>query len=496
MDKSPYSFEFIATEEFSSLKFCFNIGQHAAPVVFDNIRLVNESTDNSSTTAFLEWQSQYDGSYTIGTTTTYIQDVAEMFTSTNYDTVYVQKSGSASIKFSENNCAMPVNDGVTYSAFDNEMITDDVYRSITERQSSSSPPVDLILTSRSGSVNWETLLDHPIDPWYDDHYPNDSPVSLFLNSGGDIIMAGYYLTDRWLMPNPASHEYVTVKYRGSDGSEIWKQFYDEEGIPHDMVGDNNSNIYVTGSAGTVKYNTNGIELCTCADNGTAIAVAPNGDFYVGSTVRVQSYDPLEQEFYWHDDIVLIKYNSSCQELWRTDYSQTSYDDFITNIIIGEGYVYAATRDAIYQWNMNTHNPRIHKFSDTGVRQWTANCLSMDMVIDDEGHLYTVNHNSLRKLDATDGHEIWMEGLNYVEYLTMTSDARPTPIGVMLDSDNNVYVAGTVNGYVPNQTVTNRDILVKKYSQLADMDGDGIPNNEDNCPMVPNTGQSDEDHDGG
>ncbi len=455
---------------------------------------LGESTGISQTTAFKVWESRYDGSYLSGTYSFYYDDIAEMFTMGDADTVFVHgftegapvynTESDVTVKISDN-CAISVNNGLAYGQMGNVLITDDVYKTIRKVDLYDSH-IHQIYTYRNGAVDWDELLDHPVAGV--DHIPNDTPVALFIDNAGDVYVSADYFTDRF--PNyEVSHEYATVKYRGNDGYELWKQFYAIEGKPMDMVVDNNSNVFVTGSAGTVKYNTNGVEQCSCADEGTAIAVASNGDFYVGSTIRTQTNGD------WHDDIELIKYNSSCQELWRREYvnSSMTYDDFITQIEIADGYVYLATRDEKYDSQNSTHNPRILKYSQSGVLQWVSSNLSTDIVIDSYGNVYAVKYNELYKLAASDGQKIWSKDLNFIEYITATSD-YPSPIGVMLDGENNVYVAGTVWGYVPNQTVTNLDFLVIKYSQMEDVDEDGVPNAEDNCPNIANAGQSDVDHD--
>lgn len=480
-----------------------NISGFLLQIIHIAIMLIflGESKGISQTTIFKVWESRYDGSYLSGTTSFYYDDIAEMFTLGDADTVYVHgftegvsvygTESDVTVKISDS-CAYRVNNGLAYGQMGNVLITNDVYKTIRKRDLLDSH-IHQIYTYRNGAVDWDVLLDHPVTGA--DHIPNDTPVALFIDNAGDVYVGADYFTDRFPLFE-VSHEYATIKYRGNDGHELWKQFYAIEGKPVDMIFDNNSNVYVTGSAGTVKYNTNGVEQCNCADKGTAIALAANGDFYVGSTVRTQSYDFLEQEWYWHDDPVLIKYNSGCSELWRSEYINSSLgdDDFITQIVVSNGSVYVSTRDEEYETQYSPHNPRILKYNSSGSLQWASNSLSADMTVGADGDLYAMNHTELYKLDASDGHEIWSEDQNFIEYFTMVSDF-PSPIKILIDDENNVYAAGTVWGYVPNQTVTNSDILVIKYSQMADLDGDGVPNAEDNCPNIANTGQSDVDGDG-
>ena len=55
---------------------------------------------------------------------------------------------------------------------------------------------------------------------------------------------------------------------------------------------------------------------------------------------------------------------------------------------------------------------------------------------------------------------------------------------LLESDNRLYIQ-------PKPSMSNLTIRVK--AKPIDSDGDGVYDNEDNCPLVPNSGQQDSNH---
>jgi acetyltransferase-like isoleucine patch superfamily enzyme len=93
-------------------------------------------------------------------------------------------------------------------------------------------------------------------------------------------------------------------------------------------------------------------------------------------------------------------------------------------------------------------------------------------------------------------------LSYSTYLGGSGNDNGN--GIAVDASNNAYVTGET--YSTNFPITagafqttfgggSYDTFVSKITFVTDTDGDGIPDNVDNCPTVPNPDQTDSNHDG-
>ena len=216
--------------------------------------------------AFLADQWRYDSSYGKGSANPhYFSDIAQK-SCWNQGNIYVDiQSGAIDyfgwgglvLKFDLEESIEKVSRGVTMGPFGEYRITMQTYNAYRTDDYQN----HRICVSKSGSngwfAYWIVYLDHPV---YSGYYPDDDVVAMIVDGSGNIYLSVVYRTSK---VNRGSSECVTVKLRASDGAELWRRTFGDNDYPNDMVMDQEGNVYVTGSAGTVKYNANGEEQFTC-----------------------------------------------------------------------------------------------------------------------------------------------------------------------------------------------------------------------------------------
>ncbi len=463
----------------------------------DYILTKNESKENSGEIAVIkEWETFYDGSIGKGGPNTfYYNDMAYLSAMDNYGNVIVKaKSYPLGVSASEvgfihlllNKVISEItNKGITNGPMGMKFITDHVYN--VER-------VDLqnlnkgyqIHTTRSGDDGWSVFLEHPnILPT---KYPDDKPIALAIDSHGDVYIAGAYRESLYSSSYSGNPDYVTVKYRGTDGYELWRRIHSTGyGNPTSMVIDINDNVIVDGTGGIVKYDPDGNQLgASFKNNEYAVkATIDSAGFYYVATYEStnEGYDPYG-ELILHNDVVIKKYNTNFNEIWRKKFVN-SYDDQITHLIVKNGTIYLGIINERYDGNDPVSF--LVKYTTDGTFNWAKETRGepVEIITDNLKFVYSITRNHIYKYDASEGTPIW----TYVE------DAIDFA-GIMLDSNKEVIASGTVlsNDFVqPN--FAHSDIVIVKFKEGEDADGDGIPNTVDNCPLGENADQKDDDNDG-
>lgn len=368
--------------------------------------------------------------------------------------------------------------GITVGARKQERITDHYY--IAGRTTSGDN--EFIYAGKSGADGWSRTITRTIDS-YIGQYARDLPRAIAVDGAGDVYLIGELHTYR-----RGSTAYgqggIIVKLRGSDGVELWRKLLSY--IAEDMVLDDAGNLAVINSSGVVKYKPDGTQLALIADyNMTKITADAAGNYYIVRVVSVQAYDPWTG-VYNHRDLELVKYTSTFQEVWKKQYTHPYYHDRPLQMLVdAAGGVYLSG----YAYDSPVYEDKgfVVVFNAAGAQQWVTlfDGEPGAMILDGAGNVIVAAGNSLRKLSRSNGAAIWV-----------VNDMNGTLNALDLDPGNYLYVTSTVPSISitqPNQA--NTDILVAKYSQVADSDGDGVPNASDNCPEVKNSNQSDVDHDG-
>ncbi len=368
--------------------------------------------------------------------------------------------------------------GITIGARKQERVTDRYY----ESGKTTSGDNEFIYVTKSDPGGWTRIISRTIDS-YIGQYARDFPKATAVDGAGDVYLIGELHTYR-VGSTTHGQGGIVVKLRGSDGVELWRKLLSYPA--GDMVLDNSSNVGVVYAGGAVLYRPNGTQFGQSSEsNMSAISADASGNFYIARRVNVQSSDPYTGTYY-HWDVQIIKYDAAFQELWRKNYNHPYYHDRVVDLLVDAAGVVYLTGYA-YDSPIYSNKGFILLFSATGVQQWVQlfdgepGCLA----IDGEGNVIVAADHSLRKLSRSNGSTIWLQ-----------NDIDGTINALDLDANNYLYITSTVPSIShtqPNQATT--DILVTKYAQVADSDGDGIPNSVDNCPEVMNSDQSDVNHDG-
>ncbi|MFC1569824.1 thrombospondin type 3 repeat-containing protein [bacterium] len=344
-----------------------------------------------------------------------------------------------------------------------------------------------------GSRLWDTWFEHPIQAWEPDQSICDWVIGYESDNACNL-----YITVQYQKCSTTGAAYATAKFSQNTGDELWRQYFGST-APEDFFLDSQANVYVTGYSGTVKYTSNGDELCAITDplDNYFVVADKQGNFYALGKERTRSIHPVTWTYYWHTDLRLIKYRSEGVELWR-DVIENDFDDDPEYLRIVDGYILVGGhREETWEGDFSFDEQAvIAKYSSQGIKQCESKIdlgghVQM-MDLDASGDLYFITNkvNGHRtgtsfwttfKVNGSSGDEIWK-----AEYTSTFNDYDPGEAQCMLlDNTGSVYVAGYLQA----------DAVVLKYTGQADLDGDGIGNLADNCPSIYNPNQSDDDGDG-
>src|SRR5262249_42479764 len=131
---------------------------------------------------------------------------------------------------------------------------------------------------------------------------NDSATAIAVDRSGNVYVTGFSIGVG------TGEDYATLKY-GPEGNRLWVRRYNSSGNRNDrpafngLALDSAANVYVTGSAGTVKYDANGNQRWVVTNVvGAALVVDGTGNIFVtGST-----YPPAP---------ATAKYDANGNQLW-------------------------------------------------------------------------------------------------------------------------------------------------------------------------------------
>ncbi len=342
-----------------------------------------------------------------------------------------------------------------------------------------------IVTTRHGTGGWEVQLDHPVSGG---QYQNDWPVAIEIAPDGSVRIAGRYQTCTSVL-NCANEQYVVASYRASDGVQNWKRL-SLTGRAEAMALDASGNAMVTGGSGTARIDAWGTQTCTAPEAGNDVAVHPQGGFVVGGPVAVQSWNG--STWYWHDNFRILKYGTDCSVGWSRSWGRSG-DEIVERVAVApDGGIYVGSDES------GSHDVALARYDSAGNRTWVIQPPTVrlgGLATDDAGNVYAAMGSgtwTIAKYAPANGAAIWEKTID------ASGNMGPggSTVALLRNPQNELYVVGGAGALDAVSPVThNTDVMTVKLSQLADVDGDGVPNTTDNCPMVYNPDQADGDADG-
>lgn len=323
----------------------------------------------------------------------------------------------------------------------------------------------------------------------------DSPIAIRIDGAGNLYVVGNSQGDT------SSSDYITLKYRSSDGKLLWGQRFNGYANNDDFATacalDSQDNILITGySAGavtfeytTVKYSPTGKQLWTrryvgpnSAGGGNyPAAITTDSENNVLVTGSSWNGDPLSGGT--GDDFLTIKYSPEGKLLWKARYNGTGndYDNPSAMAVDSKGYVYVtggSYRGKASKGGSETDIVTIKYSGATGGLIWqrayngskNGDDYPSALTIDSTRHIYVTgsvwNGNATKggkgydlaliKYDR-DGRKLWDRTYNG----TMDGDDAGTAL--TLDSQGNACVAGRTYGGKTSAGGTDNDIIVLKFS---------------------------------
>jgi hypothetical protein len=283
----------------------------------------------------------------------------------------------------------------------------------------------------AGAVQWTARYNGPGAFLFAHDVAND----IALDAGGDVVVTGSSNA-----PGSASEDYLTIKYRGADGQQLWLQRYSGAGandVGNAVAIDGDGDVYVTGGSFqgfwkyvTIKYRgsdggqlwlaVDSPELCNIA---TEIALGSDGEVYVSGRA-----DPDCDESNFNENIATVKHRAA---------------------------------DGAVVWTDSFGSPAVGAFD-----------VPYDLILDAADNVYVTGENSgllvLLHYDPATGDRLHVD--------TVDSGVNEIALGraLALDPAQDVIVTGMARNF----NTENRDYFTLKYpaqasGTVADLDGDGV-----------------------
>jgi len=333
-------------------------------------------------------------------------------------------------------------------------------------------------------------------------------LKMALDSVGNIYVTGFSQNTN------TNLGYVTIKY-APNGNQVWATRYDSSNspsaTPSAMALDCSNDVIVTGSALTIKYDTNGIPLWTAAYAGTALAVDTNANVYVAGfsqnfgtvkltpqgsnswlTTYVEAYGPTVSQSVLVDSannvyvsgldtiyyvppggtgngpyvtLTTIKYDTGGNQLWRSSQAPTPQR---SNVHVAGAsvdcsnnlYVVANFSPVFYAF-------ATYKFASNGSLIWSAfpdngTGPANGLILDRSSNVLLVGQDAYQ-FNGTYSYYYTSFKLNSAGTAMWTNHYPQSPLGssaatsIAIDSANNTYITGCS----PSTNSLN-DIVTIKY----------------------------------
>jgi uncharacterized delta-60 repeat protein len=206
--------------------------------------------------------------------------------------------------------------------------------------------------------------------------------------------------------------------------------------------------------------------------GTSIALDSINNIYVFGYGTSSMGDPLFGSF----SIILTKYSSNGNFEWTKKWGTTRYDWGLDIAIDSNDYIYVTgyTRGSMDGTNLGDYDLFLTKYSTDGslvyTKQWGTDDVDKanGIAIDSNNNIYITGY-TMGSLDGTnlglgdlfltkytsDGSLVWN-----LQWGTNNYDGGE---GIMIDSNNNIYVTGCTKGDINGTNLEYCDIILSKYT---------------------------------
>lgn len=239
---------------------------------------------------------------------------------------------------------------------------------------------------------------------YDNFSGNDIATAIALDPSGNVIVTGMSwdgLTDEY--------DYVTIKYNGNTGSQMWLQEYDQ---------------------------------WSASDKATSVAVDANGDVYVTGAADDGSIDET--------DIVTIKYSSFGSQMWLQEYDEFSGPDTGKTVVV-DPFGCIIVTGSVWSGSVDNNDVVTIRYSPGGVQQWIRlydnfadDDFGVDVVTDATGNIYVIGSSWDSNVDEFDILTLSYDTNGVLRWLDLYDNFAAVDRGyaIAIDNSNNIYVAGT------------------------------------------------------
>jgi uncharacterized delta-60 repeat protein len=301
---------------------------------------------------------------------------------------------------------------------------------------------------------------------------DDRVVALAAGPTGDIYAVVQNL------PDDTSSTIITARY-SSDGTLLWSRRFGvgKHVVPVDIAVDADGNALVVGTSEipmpdsivTIKYSSTG-DSCwvryynTEGNNDMAadVLVDGAGNVYVAGTSETDDN---------YEDMLLVKYSSSGEELWVRLYDYQQNEDFgLAAVIDQQGYIYEV--GSVCNWQAGgDYDMQVLKYSPAGALVW-ARTFRGPGENEDSATCVAVDPQNNVVVAGCTNPDIWDSGYLVVKYTpageTLWSRSfigegeENGAVAVETDNQSNVIVAANDEG-----DRSEFDYLVVKYSPTGD-----------------------------
>ena len=279
----------------------------------------------------------------------------------------------------------------------------------------------------------------------------DRITDMKVDRAGDVYLCGSTYTT-----NQFAQDYLTVKY-GPDGTRAWARIFDvgENDIPAGIALDPLGNVYVTGSVGTLRYDSAGTQQWHRPVGGSAIATDPSGNLLLAGSSG--------------GDAALWKLNQAGDTLWmRTHDGPAGQSDYLIDVASdAQGNVVAIGAQNL-EHDQTVGDFLVLMYDPAGSFRWAgiydgpgnAIDLTQAFALDSAGNVVVAGWVDVQ--GQFSGGDVGLVRFRGTDGSVLSSDTvdrgfQDRPFDVALDAQGNAYVVGHTEAFL-----TLFDYIVVKF----------------------------------